>query len=145
MAKTMAMPRQPETEKEKATAFPFSRRYPPMAPKDSTPSSSPFTRPTRISFQTSSAFSFRPICVSISTRIATARDWVPTLPAISSTRDWKHMMMGSCATMDSNSPTVEETPSPITSSAHNQGIRFRTLWRIGSARSSSEDRPASLA
>ena len=77
--------------------------------------------------------------------MVTASDWVPTLPAMSSTRDWKQMTMGSTDTTDSNMPTTDETPIPRNSSAMSQGRRFRMLTVVGSRRSSSEVSPPSLA
>ena len=77
--------------------------------------------------------------------MVTASDWVPTLPAISSTSDWKQMTMGSTATTDSKMPTTDETPMPRNSSTMSHGRRFLMLTAAGSRRSSSEVRPPSLA
>ena len=82
---------------------------------------------------------------STSTRMVTASDWVPTLPAISSTMDWKQMTMGSTATTDSNAPTTEDTIIPRNSRAISQGRRFFTLWNTPSFRSSSLVKPPSFA
>ena len=77
--------------------------------------------------------------------MVTASDWVPTLPAMSSTMDWKQMTMGSTATTDSNAPTTEETSIPRKSRATSQGRRFFTLSKTPSFRSSSLVRPPSFA
>ena len=45
-------------------------------------------------------------------RMVTARDCVPTFPAMSNIRDWKAMMMGSWVTTFSKTPTTEDTTIP---------------------------------
>ena len=82
---------------------------------------------------------------SISTRMVTARDWVPTFPDISNISDWNAMISVSCATTFSNAPTTTDTSSPSSSRAKSQGRRFFTLCFSGSFRSSSAVRPASFA
>lgn len=64
------------------------------------------------SFKIRPSFCFAFKFSSISTRIVTASDCVPTLPAISSTIDWKQMTTGKTATTASNMPTTEETNIP---------------------------------
>ena len=70
---------------------------------------------------------------------------MPTFPAMSSTSDWKQITTGSTATTDSNIPTTDETAIPRNSRTISHGRRFFMLTRAGSFRSSSEDRPPSLA
>ena len=87
-------------------------RYSPIAPKDSSPSSRPFIRPTRASLPTSASFCRGLTSSSISTRMVTASDCVPTFPAMSSTSDWKQMMTVRCVTTRSNSPTTARDHEP---------------------------------
>ena len=91
------------------------------------PNSAPFKEPVFTSLTTSWNFCFPVRFSSISTRIVTARDWVPTFPAISSTNDWKHITMGSTATTFSKSPTTEDTAMPKNSRMISQGSRFFML------------------
>lgn len=77
--------------------------------------------------------------------MVTASDWVPTLPAISSTMDWKQMTMGRTATTDSKTPTTEDTSIPRKSRAISHGRRFLTLSNTPSFRSSSLVRPPNFA
>ena len=146
MDTSSAVPVQNDTEKAKAAAAPFAAiRYSPIAPKDSSPSSRPFIRPTRASLPTSASFCRGLTSSSISTRMVTASDCVPTLPAMSSTSDWKQMMTVRCVTTRSNSPTTLETTSPSPSRITSHGRRLATLRRSGSSRSSPADRPPSFA
>ena len=83
---------------------------------------------------------------SVSTRMVTASDWVPTLPAISRISDWKQIRMAIWATICSNMPTTLDTNMPRNSRITSQGRRFFMLSRRGSSRSSSvpSEIPASL-
>ncbi len=66
----------------------------------------PFKKPIFISLNNKAIF-FLPdkYLHRSNTRIVTAKDCVPTFPAISSTRDWKQITIGNTATIDSNIPT----------------------------------------
>ena len=146
IAKSNATPMQADTAKPKPGVMPFAKiTYRPINTKDRTPRINPLHKPTLASLSTRPSFCLPSRFSSISTRIVTARDWVPTFPAISRTRDWKQMTMVSWATTPSNSPTTLETTRPRPSRMISQGRRFFTLWRIGSFNSSSEARPASFA
>ena len=116
-----------------------------MIRKERTPKITPLEKPIRISFHTSSSFCLPVRDSSIRTRMVTARDWVPTLPAMSRIRDWKHMMMVSWLTTCSNTPTTEDTTMPRPSSIRSQGRRFLMLSFKGSFKSSSAVRPANFA
>ena len=70
---------------------------------------------------------------------------VPTLPAMSRIRDWKHMRRVSWLTTCSNPPTTEDTTMPRPSSIRSQGRRFLMLSFKGSFKSSSAVRPANFA
>ena len=145
IAAMSAMPMQPETPNAMSAASPRSRRYAPMSANEAAPRIAPFISPTRASFQTSFRFCAPVVSLSIRTRIVTASDCVPTLPAISSTSDWKHTMSVSCATTPSKRPTTLETTIPSPSSTSSHGRRLRTLCTSVSLRSSSAERPASRA
>ena len=146
MDTTSAMPVHSETENAIMTVCPFSAtRYSPMHTTDNVPRIRPFTRPTRASLPIRNSFCLPLICSSISTRMVTARDCVPTLPAMSRISDWKLTISVRCATTCSNMPTTLETTSPRPSRTISQGRRFPMLLFSGSFRSSSADRPASLA
>ena len=92
--------------------------------KERIPRKSPFRNPTFISFKTRLNFCFAVSVSSTRTRMVTARDWVPTFPAISRIRDWKHITMGSTATTVSNTPTTEDTAMPRNSRMISHGRRF---------------------
>ena len=115
-----------------------------MSTKDSIPSNAPLQRPIRISLNTSSSFCLPVRDSSIRTRMVTARDCVPTFPAMSNIRDWKAMMMGSWVTTFSKTPTTEDTTIPRPRRTISHGIRFFILSFSGSFRSSSAVRPASM-
>ena len=145
IAATSAMPIHPETPNAMSGASARSSRYAPMSTKEAAPRIAPFVSPMRASFRTSFLFCAPVVSLSMSTRIVTASDCVPTLPAISSTSDWKHTMSVSCATTPSNRPTTLETIIPSASRTSSHGRRLRTLCASVSLRSSSAERPASLA
>ena len=105
--------------------------------KERIPRKSPFRNPTFISFKTRLNFCFAVSVSSTRTRMVTARDWVPTFPAISRIRDWKHITMGSTATTVSNTPTTEDTAMPRNSRMISHGRRFLILVDVFSCRSSS--------
>ena len=109
------------------------------------PRLAPLMKPIFISLKRRDNFFLALKVSSISTRIVTASDCVPTLPAMSRTSDWKHITIGRTATTDSNIPTTDETAIPRNSSIISQGRRFLILTRVGSLKSSSEVRPASFA
>ena len=110
-----------------------------------TPRREPLQKPTFISLATSRSLSAPLRFSSISTRMVTARDWVPTFPAMSRIRDWKQMTTGRMATTPSKAPTTEETPMPRNSRMISHGRRFLMLSLVDSFRSSSADKPASFA
>ena len=146
MATSSDTPTQPEIRKADAHTYPLKKwMYTPRKASAIRPRHPPLSRPTRISLPSSASSSFRLRFSSISTRMVTASDWVPTFPAMSSTSDWKQMTMGSTATTDSKTPTTEDTPMPRNSSTISHGRRFFMLTNTGSRRSSSEVRPPSLA
>ena len=119
--------------------------YNPIRIKDRKPRRLPLHRPILISFHTSSSFCFPVRDSSMRTRIVTASDCVPTLPAISRISDWKHIIIGSAVTTFSKIPTTEETTIPSPRRIINHGIRFFMLSFNGSFKSSSAVRPASFA
>ena len=82
----------------------------------------PFKKPIFISLNNKAIFFLPDRFSSINTRIVTAKDCVPTFPAISSTRDWKQITIGNTATIDSNIPTTEDTAIPKNNNAINHGI-----------------------
>ena len=146
IASTREMPMQPDTANENSGGCPLSSRiYSPTSRKEIPPRMSPLQKPTRISFQTRRPFWAMVRFSSVRTRIVTARDCVPTLPAISRIRDWKAMISVSCATTLSNAPTTVDTTIPSPSRISSQGMRFFMLSGRVSLRSSSAVRPASLA
>ena len=91
-----------------------------MPTKEKRPITRPFKPPTPISFPTKVIFCFAVRRSSIKTRMVTARDCVPTLPDISRIRDWKAMIMVSCATTVSKRPTTVDTTRPRKSSKTSQ-------------------------
>ena len=98
-----------------------------MHTKDTSPNSRPSQKPTRASFQTIFRRSLPVNSSSISTRMVTARDWVPELPDIPKTTDWKKTMRVSCFMTRSNIPATVDTPSPRQSKMSSQGRRFFIL------------------
>ena len=64
-------------------------KYAPEATRAIAPTIIPLRKPTRISLNTSFSDVFASRSSSLSTRIVTASDCVPTLPAIPSIIDWK--------------------------------------------------------
>ena len=64
--------------------------------------------------------------------MVTARDWVPTLPAMSRMSDWKATMIVSPAATASKRPTTLDTTSPRPSSTRSQGRRLTMLIARGS-------------
>ena len=146
IASSREEPMQADTAKAKIRVLPLNNQiYNPISTKDISPSTPPLHRPIRISLKTSSSFCLPVRDSSISTRIVTASDWVPTLPAISRISDWKHMMIGRLVTTFSKIPTTEETTMPSPRRMISHGIRFFILSLRGSLRSSSAVRPASFA
>ena len=119
--------------------------YPVMNMSAIAPRISPLASPTLISLKISLIFCANEICSSISTRIVTASDCVPTLPAMSSISDWKHTISVSCCTIFSNTPTTVDTPIPRNRRSISHGSLFLIPTVIGSSRSDSSERPASLA
>ena len=105
----------------------------------------PFKKPIFISLNNKAIFFLPDRFSSINTRIVTAKDCVPTFPAISSTRDWKQITIGNTATIDSNIPTTEDTAIPKNNNAINHGSLFFILTIVGSFKSSSSVKPASFA
>ena len=87
--------------------------YSPISTKDASPSNRPLAEPMRTSLTTSPNFCRKVRFSSIKTRMVTARDWVPTLPAISRMRDWKHIISVSWDMTCSNAPTTVDTLSLI--------------------------------
>ena len=146
IASSSAMPMQAETENANIMVFPLNKKMKsPMTAKDRTPSRRPLQKPMRISLKTSCNFCFPVRDSSIRTRMVTARDWVPTFPAISRIRDWKVMMIGRVVTTCSKIPTTEETSMPRPSRMISHGRRFFILSFNGSFKSSSAVRPANIA
>ena len=82
---------------------------------------------------------------SVSTLIVTANDCVPQLPAISKIKDWKTTIIGIPATTFSNCAINNEVTNPRPRSINSHGILFLTDLKMGSFKSSSPDRPPSLA
>ena len=137
---------QPDTAYANTSVFPLnSQIYRPISTKDKMPSTPPLQRPIFISFSTSSSFCLPVSDSSIRTRIVTARDCVPTFPAMSRISDWKHIIIGRFVTTFSNIPTTEETTIPNPKRMISHGILFFILSFNGSCRSSSAVRPASFA
>ena len=116
-----------------------------MTRHENRPMMKPLAAPVRVSLKTRYSFWFQVSSSSVSTRRLTARDWVPTLPDMSRIRDWKAATMVSFATTGSKIPTTLETPMARNRSTQSQGMRFFTLRKSVSFRSSWADRPASLA
>ena len=146
MASSREIPMQPDTAEAVIRSRPRnSQIYRPISTKDASPSSRPLAEPMRTSLTTSPNFCRKVRFSSISTRMVTASDWVPTLPAMSRMSDWKHMISVSCDTTCSNAPTTVDTKRPSPSSANSQGRRFCMLCFSGSVRSSSAVRPARRA
>ena len=119
--------------------------YIPKNASDIIPKMEPLSNPTLTSLTNSVSFCFPVSCSSINTLIVTARDWVPTFPAISSTRDWKHITIGKTATTDSNIPTTDDTAIPKNNNIISHGSLFLLLSITGSFKSSSAVRPPNLA
>ena len=146
IATSRASPVQAETEKAIMGCSPLRTiRYNPMNPKDRTPRIIPLHRPTLASLPMRVTFCLVVSCSSISTRMVTARDWVPTLPAMSRIRDWNRITTVRLATTVSNRPTTLETSRPRPSRTISQGRRLLILFFRGSFRSSSAVKPANLA
>ena len=83
--------------------------------------------PILTSFQTRASLVLKVISSSIRTRIVTAKDWVPTFPAISRIRDWKQTRMATLDTIPSNIPTTLDTNMPRNRRAISHGRRFFML------------------
>ena len=146
MAVRREMPTQPESANEKKRLFCFIIWMKmPITTNEAEPSSSPFKNPIRISLNINPSFCIAEMSSSIRTRMVTASDWVPTLPAMSRIIDWKQIRSAIRSTIGSKMPTTEETPMPRKSSSTSHGRRFFKLCNSGSCRSSSEVRPASFA
>ena len=119
--------------------------FEPLQPKAIEPKTKPPLMPTLTSLKIRCRISFLLKFSSVRTLIVTAKDCVPTFPAMSSISDWKHTTIAICDTTPSNIPTTEETTSPRTKSTKSQGILFFMLSLRLSFKSSSAARPASFA
>ena len=146
MAIISASPTQPEMTNACGAGFCLKiHTYSPIKINASVPRNSPFNRPTLISLMTRWTFCFPVRFSSTRTRMVTARDWVPTFPAISRIKDWKHITTGITATTVSKMPTTEDTPRPSIRRIISQGSLFFILSLVVSSKSSSAVKPASFA
>ena len=141
-----AIPVQADTENDSVAGSAFIKnRYAPISTKESEPSISPLAKPTRASLNIRRSFCGASSVSSIRERIVTARDCVPTLPAIPRIKDWKETIMGRASTTFSKAPTTADTASPINRRAISQGTLFFKLAKRVSSGSSSALKAASFA